>query len=160
MGFSWNGDKMDGIWMVYQGKTQGWFGGTSILGNFHIWTVLLPFYLELKLPEQIETPNPVARVLWPQKALTLQGHKCQKNGWHKWKIPLFAVGAWVQPKNCREISEVPDFCSTRSSHSITMHKICIHIYIDIYEYPANHCNTNFVLLRLGLSEIAQNLHNR
>ena len=24
----------------------------------------------------------------------------------------------------------------------------------------NYCNTNFVLLRLGLSEVAQKLHNR
>ena len=43
--------------------------------------------------------------------------------------------------------------------------IYIHIIIYIYIYinmsnQQNYCNTNFVLLCLGLSEVTQNLHNR
>ena len=52
---------------------------------------------------------------------------------------------------------------SESSYFVCIYCMYIYIFICIYIYMSNwqnYCNTNLVLLRLGLSEVAQNLQNR
>lgn len=54
--------------------------------NIYEHSVAVLQYLLLKLPEQTENSNPVARVPLPQGSLTLHAKKSQDNGWDEWKI--------------------------------------------------------------------------